>query len=233
MENHKFIRLENISMAYPVRGGMYQVFKNINLQINYGDKIGILGRNGSGKTTLIKIIGGVLKPIEGNVIRKMKVSWPIAFQGGFQGSLTGFDNLRFICRVYGVQWEDKVDFVKDFAELGKYFYEPVKTYSAGMRARLAFAISLVVEFDCYLIDEVLAVGDSRFHRKCNEELFEKRKDRGFIIASHQPTGIQKYANRFFVLYNGDLLEFESFKKAWDFYNNNHSVSGVPKEKSSL
>ncbi len=232
MENEKFIRLENISMSYPVRGGIHQVLKDINLQINYGDKIGILGRNGSGKTTLIKIIGGVLKPIEGNVIRKMRVSWPIAFQGGFQGSLTGFDNLRFICRTYGVQWEDKVRFIKDFAELGKYLYEPAKTYSSGMRARLAFAISLSIEFDCYLIDEVLAVGDSRFRKRCEEELFIKRKDRSFIIVSHQPAGIQKYANRFFVLQNGELLEFDKFRKAWVFYSNNQ-VSGTPKERSSL
>ncbi len=231
MEDNRFIRLENVSMSYPVRGGINRVLKDINLKINYGDKIGILGRNGSGKTTLIKIIGGVIKP-KGNVIRRMKVSWPIAFQGGFQGSLTGFDNLRFICRVYGVPWEDKVDYVKDFSELGRYFYEPVKTYSTGMRARLAFAISIVVEFDCYLIDEVLAVGDSRFHKRCEEELFVKRRERSFIIASHQPSAIQRYANRFFVLYNGDLLEFDSFKKAWDFYNNN-PTSGTPKEKSSL
>jgi len=219
MENGKFIRLENVSKAYPVRGGFHQVFKNINLQINYGDKIGILGRNGSGKTTLIKILGGVTKA-KGNIVRNMKASWPIAFQGGFQGSLTGFDNMRFICRLYGEQWQDKVVFVKEFAELGKYFYEPVKTYSAGMRARLAFAISFVVEFDCYLIDEVLAVGDSRFKRKCNEELFIKRKDRSFIIASHQPTGIQTYANRFFVLHNGEFLEFDRFGEAWNFYDKN-------------
>ena len=101
----------------------------------------------------------------------MSVSWPLAFGGAFQGALTGLDNLRFICRIYGVEPEGEIPFVEDFSELGIYLREPVKTYSSGMRARLAFAISMVIDFDCYLIDEIIAVGDARFHAKCEEELF--------------------------------------------------------------
>ncbi len=215
---YKFIKFENVRMGFPVRGGINWVLKDINLHVNYGDKIGILGKNGSGKSTLIKIIGGVLKPTRGKITRTMKVSWPIAFQGGFQSSLTGFDNFRFICRIYDVPWKEKIEFVKEFSELGKYFYEPLKTYSSGMRARLAFALSLAVDFECYLIDEVTAVGDKRFHEKCRLELFEAKKNRSFFIVSHQAKQIEQFCNRFFVLFRGKLIEFSDFENAWKFYS---------------
>ena len=114
----------------------------------------------------------------------MSVSWPIAFSGAFQGSLSGIDNLRFICRIYGLDFDETHDFVDDFAELGSQLGEPVKTYSSGMRARLAFALSIAIEFECYLIDEVIMVGDARFSRRCQEELFNKRSDRSIILVSH-------------------------------------------------
>lgn len=139
----KYLELIDIHKTYSFshKRGHNKVLNGISLKINYGDKVGILGLNGAGKSTLVKIIGGIVKPDRGEIIRNMSISWPIAFSGGFQGSLTGFDNLRFICRVYGVSWEDKVERVQDIAELGDYFYEPVKSYSSGMRARLAFALS--------------------------------------------------------------------------------------------
>ena len=214
----KYLRLENVSKVFPIRGGLKYALRNINLKINYGDRIGILGRNGSGKSTLIRIIGGATKPTTGRVGRKMRVSWPIAFQGGFQGTLTGLDNLKFICRIYGVDWKEKLEMVKDFAELGRYFYEPVKTYSSGMRARLAFALSIAIDFDCYLIDEVVAVGDQRFQNRSKEELFVKRGDRSFVLVSHQPSYIKEFCNRFFVLTDGILTEFESFQSAWEYYS---------------
>jgi len=214
----KFVKLENICKAFPLRSGLKYALKNINLTIKSEDKLGILGMNGSGKSTLIRIISGATKPTTGKVIKKMKVSWPLAFQGGFQGSLTGLDNLKFICRIYGANWKEKIDFVQDFAELGKYFYEPVKTYSSGMRARLAFALSLAIDFDCYLIDEIVAVGDQRFQKKSKVELFEKRADRSFVLASHQPSYIKEHCNRFFVLSEGNLIEFESIEQAWQFYS---------------
>ena len=123
----------------------------------------------------------------------MTVSWPLAFGGAFQTALTGLDNLRCICRIYGATPEDKIAFVEDFSELGSYLREPVRTYSAGMRARLAFALSMVVEFDCFLIDEIVAVGDARFTEKCRVELFENRGDRAMIIVSHDPTYIRDIA----------------------------------------
>ncbi|OAQ19857.1 ABC transporter ATP-binding protein [Thermosulfurimonas dismutans] len=215
--SEKFLELINIRKIYPTRSGPKIVLNGINLRINYGDKIGILGRNAAGKSTLIRIIGGVSKPTSGKILRRMKVSWPLAFQGGFQGSLTGLDNLKFICRIYGVPWKEKYEFVKEFADLGDYFYEPVKTYSSGMRARLAFAISLAVDFDCYLIDEVVAVGDSRFHQKCKRELFENKAEKSYILVSHQGNYIKQFCNRFFVLSNGQLQEFPNFQEAWNFY----------------
>lgn len=178
------IRMNSVSKSYPTRGGPVRVLKDVNLTVRHGERIGILGRNGAGKSTLIRLMSGAELPTSGDVHRDMSVSWPLAFGGAFQGSLTGYDNLRFICRIYGVDPEDKRAFVEEFSELGIYLREPVKTYSSGMRARLAFAISMVIEFDCFLIDEIVAVGDARFHDKCHHELFERRGDRAMIIVSH-------------------------------------------------
>jgi capsular polysaccharide transport system ATP-binding protein len=168
------ICIEHVTKQYATRHGSVTVLDDVNLNIRPGEKVGILGRNGAGKSTIIRLISGAERPTSGRITRGMSVSWPLAFGGAFQGTLTGLDNLRFICRVYGTSTEDKLPFVQEFSELGRYLHEPVKTYSAGMRARLAFAISMVIEFDCFLIDEIVAVGDSRFHEKCRIELFEKR-----------------------------------------------------------
>jgi capsular polysaccharide transport system ATP-binding protein len=211
------IQLNNLVKQYPTRQGPRKVLDNINLTINAGEKVGILGRNGSGKSTLIRLISGAELPTAGSIHRSMSVSWPLAFGGGFQGALTGLDNLRFICRVYGASTEDKIPLVQEFSELGQYLYEPVKTYSSGMRARLAFAISMVVEFDCFLIDEIIAVGDSRFHQKCEVELFEKRKDRAMIIVSHQPEMIVAHCDRAAVLHSGKLHCFDGVTQAYEFY----------------
>jgi capsular polysaccharide transport system ATP-binding protein len=194
------------------------VLNGINLQVKRGEKIGILGRNGSGKSTLIRLISGAERPSRGSITRSMSVSWPLAFGGAFQGTLTGLDNFRFICRVYGASSEDKIPFIQDFSELGKYLREPVKNYSAGMRARLAFAISMVIEFDCFLIDEVIAVGDSRFHEKCQRELFEKRGDRSIIMVSHEVHNIREHCDRACVIHNGQLHEFSDIDGAYAYYN---------------
>jgi capsular polysaccharide transport system ATP-binding protein len=213
------IELRGITKVYPTRSGVHAVLNGIDLAIAPGEKIGILGRNGAGKSTLIRILSGAERPTAGKIHRGMKVSWPLAFGGAFQGSLTGLDNLKFICRVYGVDFVDKIDYVQEFAELGKYFREPVKTYSSGMRARLAFAISMAVEFDCYLIDEVISVGDARFHDKCQIELFEKRRDRAMIIVSHEAHNIREHCGRACVLEGGGLHQFPDIDTAYEFYNN--------------
>ena len=200
------------------RSGPVHVLRDVNLTVEPGERVGILGRNGAGKSTLIRLISGAEMPSGGSIQRAMSVSWPLAFGGAFQGSLTGYDNLRFICRIYGVDAEQKVRFVEEFSELGLYLREPVKSYSSGMRARLAFAISMVIEVDCFLIDEIIAVGDTRFHEKCNDELFTKRADRAMIIVSHDPTYIREHCTRAAVLVRGELYHLDSLDQAFAFYN---------------
>lgn len=211
------IYIENVSKRYSTRHGAVTVLDDVNLTIRPGEKIGILGRNGAGKSTIIRLISGAERPSAGHIRREMSVSWPLAFGGAFQGTLTGLDNLRFICRVYGTSTEDKIAYVQEFSELGRYLREPVKTYSAGMRARLAFAISMVVEFDCFLIDEIVAVGDARFNDKCNSELFDKRRDRSMIIVSHQAAYIREHCTRAAVLFNGKLQVYADVEQALAIY----------------
>jgi capsular polysaccharide transport system ATP-binding protein len=211
------IHIDHITKRYGTRHGDVTVLDDVNLVVRPGEKVGILGRNGAGKSTMIRLISGAERPSSGHIRRDMSVSWPLAFGGAFQGTLTGLDNLRFICRVYGTSADDKVEFVQEFSELGRYLREPVKSYSAGMRARLAFAISMVVEFDCFLIDEIVAVGDSRFHEKCRVELFEKRSDRAMIIVSHDPGYIKAHCQHAAVLVKGKLSAFNEVDEAFAFY----------------
>lgn len=211
------IRLENLCKTYGTRQGDRLVLDHVNLTLERGRNIGILGRNGAGKSTLIRILSGAEQATSGHIHRGMSVSWPLAFTGAFQTHLTGLDNLRFVCRIYGVDWKPLVPFVEEFTELGLYLREPVLHYSAGMMMRLAFALSMAIEFDCFLIDEGMAVGDSRFGDKCHRELFEKRRDRAFILVSHDPNLIRMYCERAAVLHQGRLLDFESVDAAYEFY----------------
>lgn len=212
------ITMRGVDKVYETRTGPVRVLNNVDLDVAYGERVGILGRNGAGKSTMIRLISGAEQPTTGTVDRTMSVSWPLAFGGAFQGALTGLDNLRFICRIYGVRAEDKIDFVQDFSELGKYLWEPVRSYSSGMRARLAFALSMVVEFDCFLIDEVIAVGDHRFQAKCERELFEVRGDRAMIIVSHSADFIRHHCQRAVVLSDGRLHQFDTIDDAYQFYH---------------
>ena len=213
------IAIKAVTKVYHTRQGPRVVLDQIDLNVQRGEKIGILGRNGAGKSTLIRMISGAEFPTSGDIERNMTISWPLAFGGAFQGSLTGYDNLRFICRIYGVDFTKVAPYVDDFSELGMYLREPVKKYSSGMRARLAFAISLAVDFDCFLIDEIVAVGDARFHAKCHNELFEKRKDRAMIIVSHDAGYMREHCDRAAVLVSGKLHNFDTGDNALDFYYN--------------
>jgi ABC-type polysaccharide/polyol phosphate transport system ATPase subunit len=211
------IQLNGVSKDYPTKAGPRRVLNNITLTINPGERVGILGQNGAGKSTLIRIISGAEPPTLGTIERTMSVSWPLAFSGGFQGALTGADNVRFICRIYGVDFEPRFRFVEEFAELGIYMDEPVITYSSGMRARLAFAISMTIDFDCYLIDEVLAVGDARFKERCRIELFEKRKDKAMLIVSHSHRYLKNTCDRFLLFRNGAIEEHDDFEEVYFQY----------------
>jgi capsular polysaccharide transport system ATP-binding protein len=148
----------------------------------------------------------------------MNISWPLAFGGAFQGGLTGMDNVRFVCRIYKVDIDRAKHFVMNFSELDKFLNEPVKTYSTGMRARLAFALSMAIDFDCYLIDEIIAVGDRRFHEKCHDELFTKRQSKAMVIVSHDPHYIGEHCDRACVLAKGRLHHFDTVNDAYSFFN---------------
>lgn len=208
---------ENLAKSYPLGAGKKVVFQRVNLRVGRGDHVGLLGRNGAGKTTLIKLIGGVELPTSGKITRNMSVSWPLGFAGGFQGSLTGYDNARFIARIYGREYREIKEYVEDFTELGRQLKAPVKTYSSGMRARLAFGLSLAIEFDCYLIDEIIMVGDQAFHRKCREELFEKRADRSLIMASHSSDIVRQVCDRALVINDGAAANYSNVEEALEVY----------------
>lgn len=212
------IRVVDVRKVYPTRHGPHTVLDGVSFELQHGRNVGILGRNGAGKSTLIRLLSGAEQPTGGRIERHMSVSWPLAFGGAFQGNLTGLDNLKFICRIYGVDWRSRVRFVEEFTELGSYFREPVAHYSHGMLTRLAFALSMAIEFDCFLIDEAMVVGDKRFHDRCHDELFRKRRDRAFILVSHDANVIRLYCERALVLVGGKLHAFDSVDDAYAFYD---------------
>jgi capsular polysaccharide transport system ATP-binding protein len=211
------LTVRNLSKAYPSPGGMRTLFSGLSFEVPRGGRLAILGRNGQGKSTLIKMLGNVLAPTSGHIRWDMSASWPLGFTGGFQGSLTGLDNIRFVSRVYGRPAEETIAKTEAFAELGSALRMPLKHYSSGMRARLAFGLSLAVEFDCYLIDEVFAVGDSLFRRKCELEMFDRRADRAFIIASHDTEFLRRTCSRAILIENGRAKLFDDIALAIDIY----------------
>lgn len=211
------ISVIDVTKDYRAHGGRRRVLDRVNFDLERGQKLGVLGRNGAGKSTLIRIVGGVEVPTAGEVQRSMSVSWPLAFGGAFQGSLSGIDNLRFICRIYGLDYDATRAFVDDFAELGSQLGEPVKTYSSGMRARLAFALTIAIEFECYLIDEVIMVGDGRFTRRCQDELFDKRSDRAIILVSHDMGFIRTVCDSAAVIHDSHFQMCDSVADAVSFY----------------
>lgn len=206
-----------ICKSYKLGHGRKEVLRDVNLTVQPGERVALLGRNGAGKSTLIKLLGGVELPDSGQIERHMSLSWPLGFAGGFQGSLTGYDNARFIARIYDRDYAEMKAFVQDFTELGEQLRMPLKTYSSGMRARLAFALSLAIEFDCYLIDEVILVGDQNFQRKCHFELFDKRSDRTMILASHSSDIVHNFCDRALILHEGQLLAYEDVGAALAAY----------------
>lgn len=197
--------------------GWHRVLSGVSFTISPGEKVAVLGRNGAGKSTLIRLISGIELPTLGTIERQMSVSWPVGLTGGIGGSMTGNDNIRMICRIYNRPFNLIREYVEDFAQLGKYLSEPVKSYSAGMRARLNFAVSLAVDFDCYLIDEVITVGDQRFQQRSYDELFVRRADRSLILASHSPEIVRAYCARALVLHRGRAKVFEDLELALAIY----------------
>ena len=172
------IELQNLTKSYKTPAGRHYLFRDLNVVLPSGKSVGLLGKNGAGKSTLLRIIGGIDRPDAGKVITDQRISWPVGLAAGFQGSMSGRDNVKFLCRLYAKpeEFADKIAFVEAFAEIGKYFDMPVKTYSSGMRSRLGFGTSLAFDFDYYLIDEVTSVGDAAFKKKSADLILQRKQD---------------------------------------------------------
>jgi len=208
------IVLDRVSKFYPMRGGgRKEVLRDVSGVIRRGDTVGILGRNGAGKSTLMRMLGGVEYPSEGRIERRMSVSWPLANGIGVQSSMSGADNARFIARIYGQPVREMLDYVETFAELGPYLFMPVKTYSSGMMSRLLFAMSLAVDFDCYLIDEATSAGDQRFVARAKQALADRLRNRSVVMVSHSAAHVRTFCRTAAVLHDGALTFFEDLDEA--------------------
>ncbi len=215
------IRLENITKSYRTRGGRRYVFRDLSMEFPKAKNVALLGKNGAGKSTLMRLLGGIDFPDRGQVVTDQVLSWPLALAGGFQGSLSGKDNVKFVCRTFGAgdEIDERLAFVHSFSELGDYFYEPVKSYSSGMRARLAFALSLAFDFDVYLVDEVTAVGDQNFRRKA-KQAFEDLKGRAtLIMVSHDMQTLRQHCDAAVYLEQGRAVWFDDLEEAIERYRN--------------
>jgi capsular polysaccharide transport system ATP-binding protein len=192
------IELQNLTKSYRLSSGVRRhVFSDLNFTFPEGANIGLIGRNGAGKSTLLRLIGGIDTPDHGRVVTDKRISWPVGLTGGLQGSLTGRDSVKFVCRIYGTTREEmreKIRFVQAFAEIGEYFDQPVKSYSSGMRARLNFGLSWAFYFDYYLMDEVGAVGDARFKQKSRRLMEERIGAANIILVSHAMPEIARLCN---------------------------------------
>jgi len=213
------LAFENISKSYTVNGVKKQIFKDLSVEFPSDKNIAILGKNGAGKSTMMRLLAGSEPPDSGRVIREGRISWPLGFAGGFNGSMTGLENVRFVSRIYGQDTKKVVDYVEDFAELGKSLHLPIKTYSSGMKARLAFGLSMAVDFDIYLIDEITAVGDSNFRKKSSDAFKTKLNDKQIILVSHSETTIREYCNGGVLVNNKEVHAYQDIDTLFSQYHN--------------
>ncbi|MFV0359854.1 ABC transporter ATP-binding protein [Tropicimonas sp.] len=207
------IRLENLTKSFWVRGERKYVARNLNTTFPDRGSVALLGRNGAGKSTLLKVLAGTMRADSGRIVSTGEISWQIGFAGSFHRELTGAQNVRFVARAYGIDTDSLIEYVRDFAELGSSFHAPFRTYSSGMRARLAFGISMGIPFSYYLIDEVTSVGDAAFRKKCSEILKERLKTAGAIVVSHNPNTLRQLCKSGAVLENGKLTWHDDVETA--------------------
>jgi len=209
------IEIRNLTKSYRTVHGRQFVFRDLSFDIPGDKNVALIGRNGAGKSTFMRLLAGLDAPDSGKIISQQNISWPVGLSGGLQGSLTGRQNVKFVARVYGAEGDNMkkiVDYVEAFAEIGHYFDLPVKTYSSGMRSRVAFGLSLAFDFDYYLIDEAMSVGDAQFTKKASRE-FKSRIGKSYIIlVTHNMSQVSKLCNYVLLLKDGKVYPFDDVKK---------------------
>jgi len=220
------IKIENLTKSYRTPKGRHYVFKDLNVELPSGKSVALIGRNGAGKSTLLRVIGGIDRADSGRVQTDKTISWPVGLAGGFQGSLTGRENVKFVARLYATPEElrEKVAFVEEFAELGKYFDMPIKTYSSGMKSRLGFGLSMAFKFDYYLVDEVTAVGDARFKQKCADLFKARHEEASFLMVSHSLGSLKEFCDvALFIGRDNVVKYFESVDEAIASYKSDEGI----------
>lgn len=207
------LQVENLTKSFQLKGHRKYVARNLNAVFPDRGAVGLLGRNGAGKSTFLKVLAGTMRADSGRIISTGEISWQIGFAGSFHPELTGAQNVRFVARVYGVDTDELLDYVQDFSDLGRSFFEPFQTYSSGMRSRLAFGVSMGIPFSHYLIDEVTSVGDASFRAKCSMVLQDRLKTAGAIIVSHSNPVLHLLCTAGAVLEDGALTWHDNIDDA--------------------
>lgn len=214
------LELVNLTKSYPTRLGRHYVFRDLNFVFPEGVSVGLMGRNGAGKSTLMQILGGVEVPDSGKIHTDKTISWTVGLSGGLQSSLTARDNVKFVCRIHGLgreEMEEKVRYVEDFADIGKFFDMPIKSYSSGMRSRVSFGLSMAFKFDYYLVDEGMSAGDPMFRKKASDAFKNRTKDANLILVSHNVRDIRNLCQMVVVLDGGRATLFEDVEEGLAVY----------------
>lgn len=220
------IKIENLTKVYRLNGSANVIADRINAIFPTGSSVALLGRNGAGKSSLLRMIAGTMTATSGRILSDGTISWPVGYAGSFHAELTGEQNTRFLARVYGIDTEEMTDFVRDFAELGDHFYLPFRSYSSGMKARLAFGASMAVPFDTYLVDEVTAVGDARFREKSNELFTSRMRNSSAVVVAHGAPLLRQICTAAAVLEKGRLTYFDDLEEGLAQHARNMGVKGV-------
>lgn len=211
------LNLDQVTKSYKLKGVKKVILDDISLTFPVDKNVAIMGKNGAGKSTLMRLLAGTEPPDFGHIYRTQKISWPLGFAGGFNGSMTGLENIRFVSRIYGQDTDQVIDYVTEFAELGPSLRLPIKTYSSGMKARLAFGLSMAIDFQVYLIDEITAVGDENFKKKSKQVFHDKLANSQIIMISHAPNTIKEYCDCGLLLENGQLTYYPTVNDLIEAY----------------
>lgn len=216
------LTFDHVSKSYKLKGIRKIILKDVSLSFPDDKNVAIMGKNGAGKSTMMRLMAGTEAPDRGHVYRTQKVSWPLGFSGGFNGSMTGLENIRFVSRIYGQDTDKIIEYVSEFADLGESLRLPIKTYSSGMKARLAFGLSMAIDFEVYLIDEITAVGDENFKKKCKSVFRDRLSNSQIIMVSHSARTIKEYCDIGLLLENGKVTYFPSIDELLEAYNASNS-----------